>query len=349
MANGTRGKSYSSQNGSGQIGEGRADWQSTLADAVRSPAELCRMLNLDPALATGSAGASGEFPLLAPRPYLSRIRPGDPTDPLLLEILPQAAETAAKPGFDADPLGEGESLCGSGLLRKYQGRLLIVTSRACSVHCRYCFRRHFPYDKLPPDGAFSAFSSIFDEIAADRSIHEVILSGGDPLTLPDDKLAEIIAELAKIPHLRRVRIHSRMPIMIPQRIGDGLLFTLRGSRLMPIVVVQVNHPAEIDEAVAAAFRRLIDAGVPVLNQSVLLRGVNDRVDVLAELCERLIDLRVFPYYLHQLDAVAGAAHFEVPVAAGVALLAELRARLPGYAVPRYVRETRHGTSKMLLE
>jgi EF-P beta-lysylation protein EpmB len=310
---------------------------------------LCRLLNLDPSLATEATAASGEFPLLAPRPYLSRIRPGDPTDPLLLEILPQAAETAVVPGFETDPLGEGDAVCGSGLLRKYQGRLLIVASRACSVHCRYCFRRHFPYDKLLPDGAFSAFSSIFQKIAADRSIHEVILSGGDPLTLPDEKLAEIIAELAKIPHLRRVRIHTRMPVIIPQRIGDGFISALRGSRLTPIMVVHVNHPAEIDEAVAMAFGRLIDAGVPMLNQSVLLRGVNDRVDTLAELCERLIDLRVIPYYLHQLDAVAGAAHFEVPVAAGIALLAELRVRLPGYAVPRYVRETRHGISKMLLE
>ena len=346
MANCTRCKSYSS---SSQTGSGQADWQSALADAVRNPAELCRLLNLDLALASEAAAASGEFSLLVPRDYLSRIRPGDPTDPLLLEILPQAAETAAVPGFETDPLGEGEAVCGSGLLQKYQGRLLIVASRACSVHCRYCFRRHFPYDILPSDGEFSTFTSAFQEIAADRSIHEVILSGGDPLTLPDEKLTEIIVELAKIPHLRRVRIHSRMPVMIPHRVNDDFVSTLRGSRLTSVMVVQVNHPAEINEAVAVAFGRLIDGGVPVLNQSVLLRGVNDRVDVLAELFERLIDLRVIPYYLHQLDAVAGAAHFEVPVAAGVALMAELRVRLPGYAVPRYVRETRNEMSKMLLE
>jgi len=322
-----------------------ADWPAALAEAVCDPAELCRLLDLDPALAAEAASVSGDFPLLAPRPYLARIRPGDATDPLLLQILPQAAESAAVPGFEADPLGEGASLCGSSLLRKYEGRLLIVTSRRCSVHCRYCFRRHFPYDKLPPDCSFSVFWPVFHQIAADPTVHEVILSGGDPLTLPDEQLAEIIREFAKIPHLRRVRIHTRMPIMIPQRIGGQFLSAIRASRLPVVVVVQVNHPAEIDEAVAAALGRLIDGGVPVLNQSVLLRGVNDRVDVLAELCERLVDLRVMPYYLHQLDAVAGAAHFEAPTAVGVALMAELRARLPGYAVPRYVQETPRGTSK----
>jgi KamA family protein len=185
-------------------------------------------------------------------------------------------------------------------------------------------------------------------IASDRSIHEVILSGGDPLTLPDVELAQLVEELSQIPHLRRLRVHTRLPVMIPQRVTDELVSWIRGSRLSPVVVVQVNHPAEIDGDVARAFGRLVDAGIPVLNQSVLLRGVNDRADVLAELCERLVDLRVMPYYLHQLDAVAGAAHFEVHVATGIALVAELRARLPGYAVPRYVRESRGGTSKEIL-
>jgi KamA family protein len=185
-------------------------------------------------------------------------------------------------------------------------------------------------------------------IASDRSIHEVILSGGDPLTLPDDVLARFAEQLAQIPHLRRLRIHTRLPVMIPQRVSGDLIAWIRENRLSPVVVVQVNHPAEIDGEVAEAFGRLVEAGIPMLNQSVLLRGVDDRADVLAELCERLVDLRVMPYYLHQLDAVAGAAHFEAPVATGLALIAELRARLPGYAVPRYVRETRGGTSKEIL-
>ena len=185
-------------------------------------------------------------------------------------------------------------------------------------------------------------------IESDPSIHEVILSGGDPLMLADAELARLAEELSAIPQLRRLRVHTRLPVMIPQRVTEELVSWIRGCRLSTVVVVQVNHPAEIDGDVARAFGRLVDAGVPLLNQSVLLRGVNDRAEVLAELCERLVDLRVMPYYLHQLDAVAGAAHFEVPITTGITLLAELRARLPGYAVPRYVRESRGGVSKKVL-
>jgi EF-P beta-lysylation protein EpmB len=262
-----------------------------------------------------------------------------------LQILPQAAETVETPGYSADPLGEAQG-CGSNLLRKYRGRLLIVTTGTCAVHCRFCFRRHFPYDQTA--GTIDCYAQTLPEIALDRTIHEVVLSGGDPLVLPDSSLAPLVDQLAEIPHLRRLRIHSRLPVMIPQRVTQELTSLLRNGRLSPTVVVHVNHPAEIDVDVADAFGRLVDAGIPVLNQSVLLRGVNDRADVLAELCERLADLRVIPYYLHQLDPVAGAAHFETPIAVGTALIAELRARLPGYAVPRYVRETRGGASKEVL-
>jgi EF-P beta-lysylation protein EpmB len=320
-----------------------AAWQSVLAEAVRSPTKLCRQLGLPSALAAEAEQACGGFAMLVPRPYLARIRPGDPNDPLLLQVLPRLAETAASPGYSADPLGEAEALCGRNLLRKYQGRILMVTTRTCGVHCRYCFRRHFP--SVP---WASNWGPAVQQIAADRSIDEVILSGGDPLVLPDFELAQLAGQLAEIPHLCRLRIHTRLPVVIPQRVSDELLSLLRGTRLSPIMVVQVNHPAEIDEAVAEAFGRLVDGGIPLLNQSVLLRGVNDRADVLAELCRRLVDLRVMPYYLHQLDPVAGAAHFEVPISTGIALMDELRARLPGYAVPRYVRETPGGTNKEVL-
>jgi L-lysine 2,3-aminomutase len=331
------------------VSPGRADWQSVLAEAVRSPGELCRLLGLDPSLAAKTEQAAGGFPLLVPRPYLARIRPGDPADPLLLQVLPQAAETAVVPGYRADPLGEADALCGPGLLRKYRGRILMVTGPSCAVHCRYCFRRHFPY-RLEQRGSplSDGYEALVKTIAADPSIHEVILSGGDPLMLSDGELAQLIERLSQIPHLRRLRIHTRLPVMVPQRVTDESTAWIRSSRLSPIVVVQVNHPAEIDSDVARAFGRLVDVGIPMLNQSVLLRGVNDRADVLAELCERLVDLRVIPYYLHQLDAVAGAAHFEVPVEVGVALVTELRKRLPCYAVPRYVRETPGGTSKEIL-
>jgi len=324
----------------------RPEWQTVLAEAVRSPTELCRRLGLDPALAAEAEGAACDFPLLVPQPYLNRIRPGDPHDPLLRQVLPCAAERIPIPGFCADPLGEFQATGCSGLLRKYQGRILIVTTGACGVHCRFCFRRHFPYQTLPQ--ANNAWKPALDEIAADPTISEVILSGGDPLTLPDSELAELADQLGQIPHLRRIRVHTRLPVMIPQRVNDELLAWLRGGHLSPFMVVQVNHPAEIDPDVANAFTRLIDAGVSVLNQAVLLRDINDRADVLAELCQRLVDLQVIPYYLHQLDPVAGAAHFEVPVTKGIALIAELRTRLPGYAVPRYVRETRNGTYKEVL-
>jgi EF-P beta-lysylation protein EpmB len=204
------------------------------------------------------------------------------------------------------------------------------------VHCRYCFRRNFPYHEAPH--SIGAWQPALDAIAADDSIEEVLLSGGDPLMLVDARLAELAERLAAITHLRRLRVHTRLPIMVPERVCDSLLAWLRGTRLTTWVVVHTNHPRELDGLVCEALARLVDAGVPVLNQAVLLRGVNDSADVLAELCSRLADLRVMPYYLHQLDRVAGAAHFEVPVEQGRQIVEELRRRLPGYAVPRYVEE-----------
>ncbi len=320
--------------------DGATEWQTVLADAVRSPSELGRRLGLDLALVRAAEAAAAGFPLLVPQPYLDRMQPGDPADPLLLQVLPQGAELDTVPGYSDDPLAEAAAMPAPCLLRKYRGRSLMVASGACGVHCRFCFRRHFPY--INDD---FAFGPALQTIAADPSTHEVILSGGDPLMLDDRQLGDLIAELAEIPHLKRVRVHTRLPVAIPQRITGELVHLLRGSRLAAIVVLHVNHPAEIDEPVAAAFARLIDAGIPVLSQSVLLQGVNDRVEVLAALCERLVDLRVMPYYLHQLDHVAGASHFEVPVATGINLVEALRARLPGYAMPRYVQETVGGAYK----
>ena len=322
------------------------DWRVVLADAVTDPTELCRKLDLPESVAEAAVGAAREFSLLVPRTFLARIRTGDPDDPLLAQVLPSEAELNHVGGFTADPLGETHAVDAPGLLRKYANRSLMVTTGRCGVHCRFCFRRHFGFPAQPETPRYPKLAIL--AIAADPSIHEVILSGGDPITLDDDILRELTSQISQIPHISRLRVHTRLPILVPQRVTDGLLSCLSGGTLPSFLVVHVNHPAEIDRHVAHALGRLVDAGVPVLSQSVLLRGVNDRIEVLAELFERLVDLRVMPYYLHQLDRVAGAAHFEVPEEEGVRLVKQLRAQLPGYAVPRYVREIAGAANKVSL-
>jgi EF-P beta-lysylation protein EpmB len=311
-------------------------WRQVMKEAVRDPVELCELLDLPAEFAQRAIQASKSFPLFAPRPFVARMRPGDAADPLLRQVLPLEAESITATGFTADPVGDHAAKVHPGLIHKYQGRVLMVTTGACAVHCRYCFRRHFPYADAPK--SLAAWEPAFDAIAEDGSISEVILSGGDPLTLVDPLLAQLADRLAEIPHLRRLRVHTRLPIVIPQRVTDELLTWLCGTRLTPIMVIHSNHPAEIDSSVAVALSRLVEAGIPVLNQAVLLRGVNDDVAMLADLCERLVNLRVMPYYLHQLDRVGGAAHFEVPIERGREIVAQLQSRLPGYAVPRYVQE-----------
>jgi EF-P beta-lysylation protein EpmB len=313
-----------------------ATWQHVMKEAVRDADELCQLLDLAPQFAVQAARAAEQFPLFVPRPFLARMRRGDPHDPLLRQVLPLDAETIASPGFTPDPVGDLTVSLQPGLLQKYYGRVLMVTTGACAVHCRYCFRRHFPYSSAPR--SLSDWLPAIDQIEADDSIHEVILSGGDPLTLVDSLLQQLVGRLEQIPHLRRIRLHTRLPIVIPQRVTGELLDWLTGTRLTPVMVLHINHPAEIDADVTAALAKLTAAGIPLLNQAVLLRGVNDNADVLAELSEQLIDLHVLPYYLHQLDRVTGAAHFEVPVEQGLQIVAELQRRLPGYAVPRYVQE-----------
>jgi L-lysine 2,3-aminomutase len=326
-------------------------WQEALKDAVRDAAELCRLVNVPPLAGPGATRAARDFPVFAPRGYIARMRQGDVRDPLLRQVLPLEEELSPPAGFDAegygpDPVGDHAAIQSPGLLHKYHSRVLMVTTGACAVHCRYCFRRHFPYSQGPRSP--EAWQPALEQIAADSSLREVILSGGDPLTLVDAHLAALAERLAKIPHLRRLRIHTRLPIMIPERVTDELVDWLRGTRLTPIMVIHANHAAELDDAVGAAIARLADAGIPLLNQSVLLRGVNDDADTLVALSERLVDLRVMPYYLHQLDRVVGAAHFEVPIATGRKLVSALRRRLPGYAVPRYVHERAGKAHKTVL-
>ncbi|MFM7055777.1 MAG: EF-P beta-lysylation protein EpmB [Planctomycetota bacterium] len=318
-------------------------WQHELAHAIRSADELLRRLNL-PTHSTVSHAAAADFPVLVPESFLRRMQPGNPRDPLLLQVLAQTAELESPPGFAADPVGDAAARRSPGLLHKYHGRALLITTSACAVHCRYCFRRAYPYADEPrrPED----WNPALQLIAHDSSIREIILSGGDPLSLSDRRLGELLERLDAIPHLDRIRIHSRWPIVIPSRVTSGLLSALQRRRCQLIFVVHANHPQEIAADCADALRSLVRAGLPVLNQAVLLRGINDSPEILESLCLGLVNLGVLPYYLHQLDRVAGAAHFEVPETIGVQLEAELRKRLPGYAVPKYVRETAGAESKL---
>ncbi|HVT28914.1 MAG TPA: EF-P beta-lysylation protein EpmB [Lacipirellulaceae bacterium] len=324
-----------------------ASWQEAMKDAVRDVDELYRLLDFPGEIGKAAKEASQQFRLFAPRGFVARMRPGDPFDPLLRQVLPVGDEIADVPGYFTDPVSDKAAERQPGLLQKYRGRVLLITSGSCAIHCRYCFRRHFPYQDTPRSLVY--WRQAIAEIAADTTVQEVILSGDDPLTLVDDMLFEFIASLAEISHLRRLRIHTRLPIVIPERVTDKLVDGLSGCRLTPIVVLHANHENELDETVATALAVLSGAGVVLLNQAVLLAGVNDSTEAQAALCERLLDLRVIPYYLHQLDRVAGGAHFEVPVALGRRIIHELRDRLPGYAVPRYVAEVPGAGSKTVLE
>lgn len=318
-------------------------WQRAMAEAVTDPAELIALLGLDPALVAPARRAAARFGLKVPRGFVSRMRRGDPGDPLLRQVLPLAAELEEAPGFVADPVADLASEAAPGLLRKYAGRSLLVATGACGVHCRYCFRREYPYADHAAGGG--RWREAVAAIAADPSIHEAILSGGDPLSLGNARLASLVDALGDIPHLRRLRIHTRQPVVLPERVDEGLLALLRRTRLATVVVVHANHAAEIDGNVAAALAAMAGRGAMLLNQSVLLAGVNDSVESLAALSERLAEAGVLPYYLHLLDRVRGAAHFEVPEAVAVALVEELRNRLPGYLVPRLVREEAGAGSK----
>ena len=323
---------------------GQPSWQTEMRLAIRTFGELASALDLP--TTTGPAAAATEFPVFVPRPYLQRIRPGDPSDPLLRQVLPVAEEMQPVPGFVSDPLEEQSASPAPGLLHKYPGRVLLVVNGTCAIHCRYCFRRHFPYSETPK--SIAAWEPALHVIENDPSVHEVLLSGGDPLTQVDSLLDRLISRLESIPQLKRLRIHSRLPIVIPSRITAELIERLARSRLQVSLVIHANHPHEIDGTVQRQLLNLKGAGVTLLNQSVLLRGVNDQAATLIELSEQLLDGGVLPYYLHQLDPVAGAAHFQVPVEHGLGIIKAMRNALPGYAVPRYVQEIPGRQAKTVL-
>ncbi len=316
-------------------------WQDESARAVTDPAELAAILGLDPALYPDAATTG--FRMRVPRPFIARMRHNDPSDPLLRQVMPTREELATVAGFTVDPLDEHST---APVIKKYAGRALVIATGACAVHCRYCFRRHYPYadSRAPADG----WRATLDSIAADTDCAEVILSGGDPLSLTDRRLAALVDGLTEIGHVRRLRIHTRQPVVLPTRVDDALTGWLGACGLQKVVVVHANHAAEIDDEVEAAFLRLRDCGAATLNQSVLLKGVNDSVGALAALSERLFETGVLPYYLHQLDRVAGAAHFMVDDDRARMLHAGLQARLPGYLVPRLVREIPGKPGKTLM-
>jgi len=321
-------------------------WQRELAQAITDPVELARVLGLPAQWLAGAREAARQFPLRVPHAMVARMRYGDPSDPLLRQILPIADELMAQDGFTVDPVGDGAAVVRPGVLKKYAGRVLLITTGACAVHCRYCFRRHFNYAES--NASVQDWEGGVASIAADSSVREVILSGGDPLAISDRRLAILVEALDAIPHVDTLRVHTRLPVVLPTRVDDALLAWMRSTRLHIVVVIHANHPNELDRDVRSALSRLRDSRAVLLNQSVLLRGVNDDVETLHRLSQSLFDAGVLQYYLHLLDRVAGAAHFDVPEAEARALYAKLQARLPGYLVPRLVREIEGALAKTLI-
>lgn len=314
-------------------------WKQQLQSAVTDPAKLYALLDL-----TYESGPRPTFPLRVPQPFIARMQKGNPNDPLLLQVMMQSQELNEVDGYSDDPLAEKTTNPIPGLLHKYHGRVLLTLTGSCAVNCRYCFRRHFAYVE---NQALAHWQQILDYIAADKTITEVILSGGEPLLVDDAQLQDLIPTLEEIPHLQTLRLHTRMPVVIPARVTDALVRILKHSRLQVIIVLHINHPNEIDAEFIDAMICLKPVS-QLLNQSVLLKGINDSADTLIYLSQKLFQVGILPYYLHQLDRVQGAHHFYVSKEKGLKIIAEMQASLPGYLVPRYVKEIAQDKSKQLL-
>lgn len=314
----------------------KSSWQECLSDLITDPDELLKIVNLTPEEVNLSKDILREFPLRLPRAFANRIQVGNPKDPLLLQVLPQGQELEEFPGFVTDPLAERQFNPKPGLLHKYTGRVLLMPTSSCAIHCRYCFRRHFPYAENRPDKKQWQESLLY--IRSDSSITEVILSGGDPLAISDKHLEWLLEHLSAIPHIQRVRIHTRLPVVIPQRVTQQLCDLFLRYQLRFVMVLHTNHAQELDDEVKSACAKLKDAGVDLFNQSVLLKNINDNAESLISLSERLFSCGITPYYLHILDKVKGAGHFEVDIKMAKSLMIKIRALLPGYLVPTLVQE-----------
>ncbi|HEY8159233.1 MAG TPA: EF-P beta-lysylation protein EpmB [Methylobacter sp.] len=322
------------------------NWQQQLAEAFNNIGDLCRYLNLSPNDLPISSAAAENFPLRVPLSFAACIEKGNAHDPLLRQILPMHEELLTYPGYSNDPVGDLAAATQIGVLHKYHGRVLFINTGSCAVNCRYCFRRNFPYadlqlSKQQEDAAIKTIQN-------DTSISEVILSGGDPLLLSESRLARLIRQLDAIEHLKRIRIHSRLPIVLPARITDEFINTLTQSSKQIIIVVHCNHANEISDRVIAACNSLKNSGITLFNQSVLLKGVNDNAEVLCELSEQLFSHGIIPYYLHLLDKATGTGHFEVSETEALTLMQQVQAALPGYLVPKLVKEQAGATSKQTI-
>lgn len=315
-------------------------WQWYLRHAIRNTDDLAKALRID------IDPVPTAFPLFVPEPYLSRIERGNPDDPLLLQVLPRHAENQVVEGYVNDPLQEVGQLKGSGIIHKYHGRILIVTTGACAINCRYCFRRHFPYSEAQL--GHRDWQNVLSYIREDPAIREVILSGGDPLLMSDKQLSDFVNMLGELKQITHLRIHTRMPIVIPQRVNETMLDWISGTKLKVVVVIHANHEQELDDQVHRTVQKLLSAGVSVLNQSVLLKNVNDNCEALCNLSWRLSSIGALPYYLHRLDKVAGAAHFDITATRAQELITQMKNRMPGYLVPRLVSEIPGSESKQEL-
>lgn len=321
------------------------NWLSLLKSAISSPEILLERLNLPLADFAQAVNARKLFPMRVPQPFVDKMEKGNPQDPLFLQVMTMAQEFVEAAGFSTDPLEEKNANAVPNILHKYHNRLLFMIKGGCAVNCRYCFRRHFPYDQNP--GNKQSWQQALDYIASHPEIEEVIFSGGDPLMAKDNDLEWLLKHLENQPHLTRLRIHTRLPVVIPQRITARLCALLAQSRLQIVLVTHINHPNEIDEALAQAMQRFKSARVTLLNQSVLLKGVNDNAQILKLLSDKLFQAGILPYYLHLLDKVQGASHFFIEDSEAFAIYQTLQSLTSGYLVPKLAREIAGEPNKTL--